>query len=165
MVHQVRTIFWHYRQSGAVSHGSNSVKRSNWQKRDKTYSVLGCAKHTLFGSVWEREFLYVVAKWRAKFQKPWKASLSYSFAVEMGHFDMVRWKFDSVCIFSMSRDLLELILWKKADKRCKDQKRGIFFHEGCVDRKENISNTANKRCSWQMLQLRCSSWYSIKFYT
>ena len=40
-----------------------------------------------------------------------------------------------------------------------------FFREGCFDRKECISKTANKRCSRQVLQLRCSLWYSIKFYT
>ena len=95
-------------------------------------------KHALFWGVWEKEFLYVVAKSCAKSQKPWKISLSYSFAVEMDHFDMVRWKCDSVCIFSMLRDTLELILWEKADKNCKDQKRSIF-RWGCFDRKENIS--------------------------
>ena len=81
----------------------------------------------MFWSVWEKKFLYVVAKLQAKSQKPWKISLSYSFAVEMAHLDMVRWKYDSVCIFSMLGDALELIFWKKADKKCKDQKRSIFF--------------------------------------
>ena len=121
-------------------------------------------KHTLFWDVRKKEFLYVVAKLRPKSQKPSKICWSYSFAVEMGHFDMVRWKYDPVCIFSMFRDMLELILWKKGDKKCKDQKRSIFREE-CFDRKECISNTANKRCSQQVLQLRCSWWYSIKFYT
>ena len=139
------------------------MKRLDLQKRDKTYSFLGCEnipcfrvwKHTLFWSVWEKGFLYVVAKLCTEPQKPSKIPLSYSFGVEMGHFDMVRGKYESVCIFSMLRDTLELILWKKADKKCKDQKRSIF-REGCFDRKENISNTANKRCSRQVLQLRCS---------
>ena len=40
-----------------------------------------------------------------------------------------------------------------------------FSREGCFDRKEYLSNTANKRCSRQVLQLRCPSWYSNKFYT
>ena len=65
-------------------------------------------------------------------QKPWKISLSYSFAVEMGHFDVVRWKYDSVCIFSMLRDTLELILWKKTEKKCKDQQRSIVFAKGAL---------------------------------
>ena len=44
-------------------------------------------------------------------------------------------------------------------------RRGECFSRGCLDRKEYTSNTANKRCSRQVLQLQCSSWYSIKFYT
>ena len=80
----------------------------------------------------EKEFLHVVAKLQAKSQKPWKIPLSYSFAVEMGHFDMVRWRYLSVCIFSMLRDTLELILWKKADKKCKDQKKSMFFAKGAL---------------------------------
>ena len=67
-----------------------------------------------------------------KVPKTVKISLSYSCAVEMGHFDMVRWKYDSVGIFSMLRDTSELILWKKADKKCKDQKRSIFFAKGAL---------------------------------
>ena len=38
-----------------------------------------------------------------------------------------------------------------------------FLREGCLDRTEYISNTANKRCSRQVLQLQCSSSYSINF--
>ena len=77
------------------------------------------------------------------------------------HGEMKIW----LCLyFSMSWGILELILWKKADKKCKDQK-GAFFCEGCFDRKECVSNTANKRCSRQVLQLWCSWWYSIKIYT
>ena len=36
-------MFCHNRRSGAVPHVSNRMKRSNLQKRDKTYFVLGCA--------------------------------------------------------------------------------------------------------------------------
>ena len=53
---------------------------------------------------------------------------------------------------------------RKQTKNAKIRK-GTSFREGCFDRKEYISNTANKRCSRQVLQLRCSSSYSIKFYT
>ena len=41
-LYQVRTISWYNRWSGAVPHVSNRTKRSNLQRRDKTYSVLGC---------------------------------------------------------------------------------------------------------------------------
>ena len=113
-------------------------------KKRQTHSVLG-------GGEGEEKFLQVVAKLRAKSQKPWKISLSYSFAVEMGHFDMVRWKYDSVCIFSMLRDTLGLILWKKADKNCKDEKRGIFFAKGALIGKSVCHtqriNAVHGRCS------------------
>ena len=96
-------------------------------KPDKTSNLQKRQNILCFWSVWEKGFLYVVAKWRAKFQKPWEISLSYSFAVEMGFFDTVRWKYHSVGISSMSWNRLEQILWKKADEKCKDQKRGIFL--------------------------------------
>ena len=103
------------------------------------------------GGARKKEFLHVVARLRAQSQKSWKISLSYSFAVEMGHFDMVRWKDDSVYIFSMLRDTLELILWKKADKKCKDQKRGIFFAKGALIGKSVFQtqriNAVHGRCS------------------
>ena len=123
--YQVRTIFWHNRWSGAVPQVSNRMKRSHLQKE---------TKHTLFWGVWEckRKNSLLIAKLQAKSQKPWKVSLSYSFGVGMGHLDMVRWKYDSVCTFSMLRGTLELSLWKKADKICKDQKRSIFFTKGAL---------------------------------
>ena len=88
-------------------------------KKDKTYSVgvCGCVGGRI--SLRRRQVT-------CKVSKTVKKSLSYSFAVEMGHFNMVRWKYDTVCIFSMLRDTLELSLWKKTDKICKDQKRSIF---------------------------------------
>ena len=54
---------------------------------------------------------------------------------------------------------------KITDRKYKDQKRSILFRKGCFDRKEYVSNTTNKRCSRQVLQLRYSSSYSIKVYT
>ena len=47
----MRTIFWHNRWSGAVPHVSNRMKRSNLQKRGKTYSVLGCVVVWVWGCV------------------------------------------------------------------------------------------------------------------
>ena len=41
-LYQVRTTFRHNRWSDALPHMSNRMKRSNLQKRDKIYSVLGC---------------------------------------------------------------------------------------------------------------------------
>ena len=62
------------------------------------------------------------------------------------------------------KHILFLGCGRKQTKNAKIRK-GAFFREGCFDRKEYVSNTANKRCSRQVLQLRCSLWYSIKFYT
>ena len=78
-MYQVQTIFWH-----------NRVKRLNSPKRDKTYFVLGCVGVWVCGCVKEKNFLYVVAKLRVKSPKNVKIPFSYSFAVEMGHLDMVR---------------------------------------------------------------------------
>ena len=64
---------------------------------------------------------------------------------------MVREKHDSVCIFNMLRDTLELILWKKADKKCKDQKRSIVFAKGAVIEKSVFQtqriSAVHGRCS------------------
>ena len=144
-IYQMRTIFWHSRWNGTGPHVSNRMKRPNLRKRHKTYFLLGCE------GVRGKGFLYVVAKLQAKSQKPWKISLSYSFGVGTGHFDMVRWKYDSVCIFSMLRDTLELILWKKAAKKCKDQKRSMFFTKGALIGKSTFQiqriNAVHGRCS------------------
>ena len=138
----MRTIFWHNRWSGAVPHVSQRMKRSNLQNRDK---------QTLFWALRGKQFLHVVAKLRAKSQKPWKISLSYSFGVERGHFDTVRWEYDSVCISSMFRDTLGLILWKKADKTCTDQKRSICFAKSALIGKSIFQtkrmNAVHGRCS------------------
>ena len=122
----------------------------------KTHSVLGCAREGI--SLPCRQIT-------RKVPKTVKTSLSYSFGVVMGHFDMVRWKYDSVCISSMSRNTLELILWKKADEKCKDQRRSFFFAKGALIGKSMFQVQRNKRCSRQVLQHRCSWWYFIKFYT
>ena len=143
VLHQVRAVFWHNPWSGAVPHVSTRMKRSNLQKRDKTYSRLGCAG--------ERIYLRCRQVIR-KVPKPWKIFLFDSFAVVMGHFDMVRWKYDTVCIFSMLRDTLGLILWNKTDKKCKDQKkRSIFLPKSALIGKSIFQtqwiNAVHGRCS------------------
>ena len=130
--YQVGTIFWRNRCSGAVSHVVNRMKHSKFQKRDKTYSVSGVCGRMGFSTL--------SPSYTQSPKKPWKISLSYSFAVGRGHFDMMRWKYDSGCIFSMLRDTLELILWKKADKKCKVQNRINFFAKGALIGK-NINPT------------------------
>ena len=158
--YQVRTIFWHNRWSGAVPHLSNRMKRSNFQKRDKTHFALGVC-----GVCGRKNFFTLSSNHAQSPKKSWKIFLSYNFGVGMGHFDVVRWKCDSVCIFSMLRDTLKLIFLEKSRQKMQRSEEEHFFAKGGFDRKEDISNTANKRCSRQVLQFRCSSWYSIKFYT
>ena len=153
-MYQVRTMF-----STTVEAVQCLTYQTGWNVRTCKKET----KHTRFWGVREKEFLYVVLKLCAKSQKTMKISLSYSFAVENGSFRHDEMKYYSVCIFGMLRDTLELILWKKADKPCKDQKRSIFIGEECFDRKEYVANTANKHCSRQVLQFRCSWWYSIRF--
>ena len=140
--YQVRTIFWHNRWSRAVPHVSNRMKRLKLQKRDKTCSVLGCAGERI--SLRCRQVT-------SKVPKAVKISLSYSLGVGMAHFDRVRGKYYSVCILSMLRDTLELILWKKVGKKCKDQKRSTFFAKGALIGQSILQtqriNAVHGRCS------------------
>ena len=140
-----KIIFWHNRWSSAAS----------CIKPNKTLELATKRQNILcFGGVWgvlKKWFLNVVVKLRAKYQKPWRISFFYSFAVEKCYFDLVKWKCDSVCIFNMSRDTLEMILWKKADKKCKDQKRSILCVKGALLGKSIFQtqrvNAVHGRCS------------------
>ena len=143
-IYQVRTISWHNLWRGAGPHMSNRMKRSNLQKRHKTYSVLGCVGE------WEKEFLFFMAKLHAKAQKPWKSLFVLQFRSRDGSFRHDEMKI-TLCISSMSRGTLELILMKKADKKCKDQKRSIFLTKGVVIGKSIFQiqriNTVHSKCS------------------
>ena len=124
-------------------------------------------KHTLFWGVWgvwEKEFLYVVAKLRAKSQKPWK---NLCLAVVQLRWVIWTWWDENMTLFVFSACYEIHWNWFCGRKQTKNAKirRGAFFREGCFDRKEYNSNTTNKRCSQQVLQLRCSLWCPIKFYT
>ena len=135
-------------------------------KKRQTYSVLGCVGVWVCGCVGVRkkEFFYVVAKLQAKSQKP---SKSLCPTVLELRWVISTWWDENMTLFVFSACYEIRWNWfcgRKQTKHAKIRKRA-FFGEGCFDRKEYISNTANKRCSRQMLQLRCSSWYSIKFYT
>ena len=112
-----------------------------------------------FGVVPEKGFPHVVAKLHAKSQNPWKISLSYSLAVKMGSFrhgEMKIW----LCLYfqHVTRYIGTDFVEEKQTKKCKDQKRSIFLAKGALIGKSRLSNTANRRCSRQVLQLRCSSW-------
>ena len=156
-MYQMRSLFWHNRWS--------AVQRLTYQTKRNVQTCKKKTKHALFWGVRREGISLRCRQVTSKVPKPSKIFLSYSFRVEMAHFDMVRWKYESVCISSMSRDTLELILWKKAGKKMQRLEKEHFFREECFDRTEYLSNTTNKRCSRQVLQFRCSSSYFIKFYT
>ena len=77
------------------------------------------------------------------------------------------WRDEMVTLFVFSACYKIHWNWFCGIKQTKMQRlwKGAFFREGCFDAKEDVSNTANKRSSRQVLQFRCSLWYSNKFYT
>ena len=122
-IYQVWIIFWHNCWSGVVLPVSNRMKRSNLQKRDKTCSVLR-------GGGGER----ISSRCRQvtrKVPKPWKISLSYSFAVGMGHFDMVRWKNDCLYFQHVTRYIGADFLEESRQKMQRSEK-GHFFTKGAL---------------------------------
>ena len=155
-LYQVRTTFRHNRWSGCSASRIKPNETFEFAKKRQNMLCFGGGGRKNFFTLWPS---YKQSP-KIREKSPCPAVLQ----LRLAHLDMARWKYDSLCIFSMSWGTLELILWKKADKNGKIRK-GAFFREGCFDRKEYVSNTANKRCSRQVLQLRCSSWYFIKFYT
>ena len=121
-------------------------------KPNETFELAKKRQNTLcFGVCGRKNFFEMSPSYKQSPKNRQKISLSCSFAVEMGHFDMVRWKCNSVDISSMLWDTLELILWKKADKKCKDQKRSIFFAKGALTGKSVFQiqriNAVHDRCS------------------
>ena len=141
--YQVRTIIWHNLWRGEASRVKPNETFELAKKKQKIHSVLGCV------GVRKKGFIFVVAKLHANFQKPWKISVLQLCSWD-GFFRHDEMKI-TLCISSMSRGTLELILWKKEDKKCKDQKRSIFLTKGVVIGK-NISqiqriNTVHSKCS------------------
>ena len=169
VIYQVRTIFWHNRRNGAVPRVSNRMTRSNLQKRDKTFSVwgvwvCGCAGVRVCGCVGE-DISLRCRQVTSKVPKTVKNLFVLQFCSWDGpfrHGEMQIW----LCVYFqhvtryIGTDFVE-----ESRQKMQRSKKEHCFREGCFGRKECISNTANKRCSRQVLQLRCSSWYSIKFYT
>ena len=82
----------------------------------------------------------------------------YSFAVEIGHLDMVRWKW-WLCLYfqHVTRYIGTDSDGRKETKKCKDQNRSIFLAKGALIRKSVFQiqriNDVHGRCS----SFRCSS--------
>ena len=143
------------------------LKRRSASRIKPGWNVQTCkkdTKHSLFWDVRKKEFLYVVAELRAKSHKPWKSLCP---TVLQLRWLISTWWDENVTLFVISACYKIHWNWFYGRNQTKAQrsKEKHFLGEGCFDRKEYISNTANKRCPRQVLQLRCSSWYSVKFYT
>ena len=98
-------------------------------------------KHTLFWGVRKKGFLYVVAKLRAKSQKPRKSLCPTVLKLRCV---ISTWWDENMTLFVFSACYEIHWDWfcgRKQTKKCKDRKEH-FFREGCFDRKEYISNTA-----------------------
>ena len=79
----------------------------------------------------EKEFLHVVAKLRTKSQKPWKISVSYSLIIGMGHFDMVRWKYDCL-YFQHVRRYIETDFVEESRQKMHRSEEEHFFQKGVL---------------------------------
>ena len=149
--YQVRTILWHNRWSGAVPHVSNRMKRSNLQKKDKAYSVLGCV-----GCAGERISLGC-RQVKSKVPKIMKNLLVLQFCSWNGSFRHGEMKIWLCLYFQHVTRYIGTGFVEESRQKMQRSEEEHFFREGWCDRKEYISNAANKRCSRQVLQLRCSS--------
>ena len=144
----MRTIFWHNRWSGAVSHVPNRRKRSNLQKRRQNILCFGVWTHTLFWGVKTYSVLWSVVRCRQVTHKVPKIVKNLCPTVLQLKWVISTWweKNLTVSIFSMLRDTLELILWKKADRKWR-----IFFAKGALIGKSIFQiqriNAVHGRCS------------------
>ena len=136
MLNQVRTMFWHNRWSRAVPHVSNRMKRPNLQKRDKTYSVLGCVGVWVFGcvGVWDcgrRNFITLSPSYKQSLKNHGNLFLlqSWSWDGSFRHGEMKIW----LCLYFqhvtryIGTDFVE-----ESRQKCKDQQRSIFFAKGAL---------------------------------
>ena len=145
VIYQVRTIFWHNRWSGAVPHVSNRMKHSNLQKSGKTHSVLGCA-----GCVGERISVRC-HQVTSKVPKTVKNLCVLQFCSWDGSFRHGEMKIWLCLYFQHVTRYIGTTLWKKADKKCKDQKKSIFLAKGALVGKSIFQiqriNAVRGRCS------------------
>ena len=146
IAYRVRKIFWHNRWSGAVPHVFNRMERSNLQERHKT----------LYFGVWGRENFFTLTPSYA--QSPKNREKSRCSTVLQLRWVISTWWDENKTLFVFSACYEIHWNWFCERKQTKNAKirRGTFFGEGCFDSKEYLSNTTSKRCSRQMLQLRCS---------
>ena len=152
--YQVRTIFWHNRWSGAVPHVSNRMKRSNLQKKGKNILCLGGGG---------RKNFFTLSPSHAQSPKNHEKSLCPT-VLQLRWIISTWWDENMTLYFQHDTRYIGTDFVGESRQKMQRLEEEHFFAKSALIGK-NISNTANKRCSRQVLQLRCSSSYSIKFYT
>ena len=137
-------------------------KHSNLQKRDK--KILCRVAYGVCGVCRRENFLTLSPSYK---QSPKNRENCLCPTVLQLRWVISTWWDENMTLFVFSACYQIHWNWFCGRKQTKNAKirKGAFFREGCFDRKGYVSNTENKRCSQQVLQLRCSSSYSIKFYT
>ena len=132
---------------------------------NKTFELAKKRRNILCFRVWGRRDFLRCRQVTSKVSKTMKTLFVLQFCSWDGSFrhgEMKRW----LCLYF--QHVMRYIGTDFVEESRQEMQRWEeehFFREGCFDRREYISNTVNRRCSRQVLQLRCSSWYSIKFYT
>ena len=155
-MYQVRSIFWHNRWNGAVLHLSNRMKRLNLQKRQNIFCFGGGRGERI--SLRCRQVTSKVPKTMKNLFVLQFCSWDGSF----GHGEVKIW----LCLyFQHVTRYIGTDLKEESRQNMQRSEGEYLFREGCFDRTEYLSNTANEGCSRLVLQLRCSSSYSIQFDT
>ena len=125
------------------------------QKREKTCSCFGmCGRKNFF----------TLSPSYAQSHKNREKSLCPT-VLQLRGVISTRWGKNITPGFQYTTKFIETDFVEESRQKMQRSEEDHVFGEEGFDRKEYVSNTANKRCSRQMLQLRCSSSYSIKFYT
>ena len=120
-------------------------------KKEKKHSVWGVAGCAGCAGVWEKEFPYIVAKLQAKSQKPSKIYLFLQFCSEDESFRHGEMKMGLCLYFQHVTRHIGTDFVEGSRQKMQRSEEEHFFGEGCFDRKDYLSNTANKRCSRQVL--------------
>ena len=124
-------------------------------------------KHTLFWGVrvYERKDCFILSPSYAQSPKTVKNLFVLQFCSWDGSFRHGEMKIWLCLYFQHVTRYIGTDFVEESRQKMQKLEKDHFSREECFGRKEYLSNTANKRCSRQVLQLQCSSWYSIKFYT
>ena len=122
----MRTICWHKPLKRCSASRIEPNETFKLAKRDKTYSVLGCV------GVWEKGFLYVVAKLQAKSPKTLKNLFVLQFCSWDGSFRHGEMKIWLCLYFQHVTRYTGTDFVEESRQKCKDQRRSICFAKGAL---------------------------------